>query len=427
MSMAAVSLIVVLLICMLIGIPIAWSLVISSLSAVLIDGNIPIAILSQRLFTSTDQFSMLAIPAFIAAGEIMGKGGISKRLVDFADSIVGSISGGIALVSIVACTFFAAISGSAVATTAAVGGIMYPEMTKRGYPEDYSAAIQAIAGTLGPVIPPSIVFIFYGSATGTSIASLLMSGVIPGLLSCFGLCFIAYVIAKIKRFPKGTPFSVKNIVKSTGSAFTALLMPVIILGGIYSGIFTPTESAVIAVIYGVVVSLFITKEIKIKDFPAIFKSVAISSANLLILVTAANLFGWLVGRFNIPTIVASAIMGISNNKYIFLLLVIAILLVAGMFMEAIAVVVILAPILHPLALTFGIDPVHFGMVVVFMLCLGIATPPFGPTLFVSCGISKQPVVKVSKQLMPFIGIQIILGFIFAFVPFLSTWLPGLMK
>lgn len=427
MTLAAVLLILVLLICMLLGIPVAWSLIIASLSAIIADGGVPLAVMAQRLFTGADSFAMLAIPAFIVAGEIMSQGGISKRLIDFANALVGSICGALSLVTIVACTFFAAISGSATATTAAIGGMMYPEMVKRGYPKDYATAVQAIGGTLGPVIPPSAVAIFYANATGASAASLLIAGIIPGIISCGCLCFVAYLIAKKRKFPKDNYFSLKLVVKEFRSALLGLLMPVIILGGIYSGIFTPTESAIIAVVYGLIVSVFIYRELDLRGIWNVLKNAVKSTANLMILVISAQLFGWLVAYFNIPGMAADALMGFAANKYIFLLLITLLLLVAGMFMEATAIVVIMAPILHPLALQFGLNPIHFGLVVVFLLSLGIATPPFGPSLFVACSISKEPVTKVSRQIMPFIGIQIVLALVLCYVPILSTWLPGLMK
>lgn len=424
---SAVVLFVTLLALMFLGMPIAMALILSSILSIIVDGSYPITVAAQRMFTGADTFSLLAIPFFMLAGEIMQKGGLSKRLVDFANSLVGWISGGLSLVSIVACTFFAAISGSSVATSAAIGGIMYPEMVKHGYPKDYSAAVQAIGGTLGIVIPPSIVFIMYGTATNVSIADLLMSGVIPGFFTCFALCALAVLFAKKHNYPKNNGFDIKEVGKTFKASIFALLMPLIILGGIYAGIFTPTESAVIAVVYGFVVSLFIYKEIELKDIGTIIIATAKSTANLMILVIAAQLFGWLITMYNVPNIVTNAVLSVAGNKYIFLIFVNIILLITGMFMEVGATVLILAPIMHPMAVAYGINPVHFGMIVVFLLALGQATPPFGTTLFVSCGISKEPVVNVSKKVMPFIICEVVCALVFSFVPIMSTWLPGLMK
>ncbi len=261
-NMAPIALFGFLILFMLLKIPIAWALGLSSIIALLMDGGYPIAVAAQRMFTGADIFSLLAIPFFILAGDVMVKGGLSRRLVDFADSLVGWLSGGLSLVSIVSCMFFAAISGSSVATTAAIGGIMCPEMEKRGYPKDYSAAVQAIGGTLGIVIPPSIVFIMYGTATNVSIADLLMSGIIPGVITGIALCVLAYIIAKRRGFPKSQGFTFSKVRQSFRSSVFALLMPLIILGGIYAGVFTPTESAVVAVVYGILVSLIVYREMK---------------------------------------------------------------------------------------------------------------------------------------------------------------------
>ena len=255
METAAIALIVVLLVAMACGLEITWALGLSCVVAVLLDPKLSFVVIAQRIFANSNSFSMLAIPAFMLAGDVMSKGGLSKRLVAFADSLVGWISGGISLVSIVACTFFAAISGSSVATTAAIGGLMYPEMVKRGYPESYAAAVQAIGGTLGIVIPPSIVLVIYGNITGTDVGALLMAGILPGVVCSIGLCIYAYYKAKKCNFPKSDKFSFKRFLVSFKDAVWALIMPIIILGGIYAGIFTPTESAVVAVVYGLIVCL----------------------------------------------------------------------------------------------------------------------------------------------------------------------------
>ena len=255
MELSAIALLVVLVGLMAIGLPITWALGGACISAILLDPNLSLAMITQKIFTGCDNFAMLALPAFFLAGDIMAKGGLSGRLVSFADSLVGWISGGISLVSIVACAFFAAISGSSVATTAAIGGIMYPEMVKRNYPKDYSAACQAIGGTLGIVIPPSTVFVIYGNITNTSVAKLLMAGIVPGIICGFFLCVYAYIKAKKCNFPCNDSFSFKRFLLSFRDAIWALLMPLVILGGIYGGIFTPTESAVVAVFYGFFVCL----------------------------------------------------------------------------------------------------------------------------------------------------------------------------
>lgn len=427
MSSSAIALIVVLIVLMFIGLPITWALGGACIVAIFLDPTLSVSMITQKIFTGCDNFSMLALPAFFLAGDIMSKDGLSKRLVAFADSFVGWISGGISLVSIVACTFFAAISGSSVATTAAIGGLMYPEMVKRGYPKDYSAAVQAIGGTLGIVIPPSTVFVIYGNITGVSVAKLLMAGVLPGIICGVLLCIYAYYKAKKCNFPKEAGFSFKRFLVSFKDAIWALIMPIVILGGIYAGIFTPTESAVVAVFYGFLVCMAIYREISGKDVWEIIKSTAVNTANLMFLVVTAQMFGYLITYYKIPVAVTNAFMTVASNKYTFLLLIIILLLICGMFLEVGATNLILGPILAPIAAAFGIDPVHFGMLFVFLLALGQATPPFGTTMFVACGFSNQPVSKVAKNLVPFIAVEVACAFIFAYVPVLSTFLPNLVS
>lgn len=425
MTISAVLLIVVLIVLMFLGVPITWALGAACATAIFADPFLNFSVLCQKIFTGCDNFSMLALPAFFLAGDIMAKGGLSKRLVSFADSLVGWISGGISLVSIVACTFFAAISGSSVATTAAIGGLMYPEMKKRNYPEAYAAAVQAIGGTLGIVIPPSIVFVIYGNITGVSVAKLLMAGVIPGMICGMALCIYAYFKARKENFPKEEKFSFKRFLSSFRDAVWALLMPFIILGGIYAGIFTPTESAVIAVFYGVFVCLCIYREMTGGGIWEIARDTAASTANLMFLVVTAQLFGYLITYYRIPIYVTEVFMSVASNRYVFMALIVVLLILCGMFLEVGATNLILGPILAPIAAQFGIDPVHFGMVFVFLLAMGQATPPFGTTMFVACGLSNQPVSKVAKELIPFVAVEIVCALIFAYVPALSTWLPYL--
>ena len=420
------AMIIVLLVAMVLGLEITWALGLACVTAVLLDPKLTFVLIAQRIFANSNSFSMLAIPAFMLAGDIMSKGGLSKRLVAFADALVGWISGGISLVSIVACTFFAAISGSSVATTAAIGGLMYPEMTKRGYPESYAAAVQAIGGTLGIVIPPSIVLVIYGNITETDVGALLMAGVIPGIICCIFLCVYAYFKAKKQNFPKADNFSFMRFLISFKDAIWALIMPVIILGGIYAGIFTPTESAVVAVVYGFIVCLAIYREISLKSIWQIIESTAVGTANLMILVVTAQMFGWLISYYQIPQAVTEYMLAFVSNKYIFWVIVIILLTICGMFLEVGATNLILGPILAPIAAAFGINPVHFGLVFVFLLAMGQATPPFGTCMFVACGISHQSVGSVSRNLVPFVLVEIACAALFAFVPALSTFLPSIV-
>lgn len=426
MDIAAILMLLSLVVMMAIGMPITWALGGSIIIALGVDPNLSLSLITQKMFAGCNNFSMLALPAFFLAGDIMAKGGLSKRLVAFADTLVGWISGGISLVSLVACTFFAAISGSSVATTAAIGGLMYPEMVKRGYPKSYSAAVQAIGGTLGIVIPPSTVFVIYGNITNTSVAKLLMAGIIPGIVCGIALCVWAYVKARKENFPRESGFSFMRFLKSFKSAVWALLMPIVILGGIYSGIFTPTESAVVAVFYGFLVCFCIYRELSGKSYWTIIQDSSVTTANIMFLVVTAQIFGYLLTYYRVPVFVTEAFMAVASNSAVFMALIVVLLLICGMFLEVGATNLILGPILAPIALQFGVDPVHFGLVFVFLLALGQATPPFGTTLFVSCGISKQPVSAVSKQVLPFIIVEIACAVLFAYVPWLSTCLADLM-
>jgi C4-dicarboxylate transporter DctM subunit len=427
MNAAAVMLFVVLIATLIVGVPIIWSLAIACVVSIGLNPSLDFVIIPQRLFAGSDSFSLLAVPAFILAGDIMTKGGLSKRLTSFADSLVGYVSGGISLVAIVACTFFAAISGSSVATTAAIGGLMHKEMVKREYPEDYSAAVQAIGGTLGIVIPPSVVFVIYGNVTGVSIAKLLISGILPGIIACVALCAYAYYMARKHHFPKGEKFSWRKFVLATKDAIWALLMPVIILGGIYSSVFTPTESAVVSVFYGVFVCAFIYREIKAADLWAILKNTAKTTANLMLLVATAQVFAYLVTYYNIPSAIISWFMSFIHSKALFLLIVNLLLILAGMFLDNGSIILIMGPILSPLAAAFGVDPVHFGLIVVFILALGQCTPPFGTCMFVACGIANRPVSGVVRYLIPFVIVEVACGLLFTYVPWISLWLPSVLR
>lgn len=427
MDVAAIFMLLVLIAMMVIGMPITWALGGAVITALMIDPDLSLALITQKIFSGCDNFSMLALPAFFLAGDLMAKGGLSKRLVSFADTLVGWISGGISLVSIVACTFFAAISGSSVATTAAIGGLMYPEMVKRKYPKDYSAAVQAIGGTLGIVIPPSTVFVIYGNITNTSVAKLLMAGIVPGIICGVGLCLWAYVKARKDNYPKDEQgFSFIRFLKSFKSAVWALLMPVVILGGIYAGIFTPTESAVVAVFYGLLVCLCIYRELTGKGTWEIIQQSSITTANIMFLVVTAQMFGYLLTYYRIPVYVTEAFMAVASSPAVFMMLIVLLLTLCGMFLEVGATNLILGPILAPIALQFGIDPVHFGLVFVFLLAMGQSTPPFGTTLFVACGISGQPVARVSRMVLPFVLVELACAILFAFVPVLSTGIADLV-
>lgn len=424
MNLPAILLVGVFLIAMLIGIPVAWALALSTIITICVDPSLSLIILPQKLFQYSDSFSFLAIPCFYLAGDIMAKGGLSKRLIGLADSLVGWVSGGISLVATVACTFFAAISGSSVATTAAIGGLMYPEMVAKGYPEDYSAAIQAVGGTLGIVIPPSIVFVIYGNLTGTNVGKLLMSGIVPGIMACAALCLYSFVKAKKNNYPRNKGFSFLDFLRSFGSSIWALLMPIIILGGIYAGVFTATEASAVAAFYGIVVCLAIYKELKLVDYWRILRDTALSTASLMFLVSFAQLFGYLISYYRIPQLITNVFLTMASSKNMFFLIVFVLLIICGMFLDVGATNLILGPILAPIAMAFHVDPIHFGCFFVFMLAVGQATPPFGTCLFVSSTTSGRPLTGIIKEAVPMVVVELLCGLVIAFLPALSTWLPN---
>ena len=386
---------------LIVGVPIAFVLCGSSIIAILSTGDIHNAIVIQRMFSGSGSFTLLAIPFFVLAGSLMSSGGISKRLVNLCNSLFGHISGGLAMVAIITCAFFAAISGSSAATAAAVGTIIIPEMLKHKYDKDFAGATVASSAELGVIIPPSIGLIQYGVATGTSISDLFMAGFLPGIFICLVLCVVAHFLCKKQGFEPSKKATRQEKIQAFKDAILAILMPVIILGGIYSGVFTPTEAAVIAVFYGLIVGVFVYKEIKLSDIPRILTDSAITMSTVLLIMSASTIFGWILTKLQIPQAVAKGFLGISASKYIFLLLVNVLLLFIGMFCEAGAAMVILAPLLAPVAQTLGIDLVHFGIIMMANLAIGMMTPPVGVNLYVVCDTAKVKIEGMFPYLVKY--------------------------
>ncbi|MCX7786420.1 MAG: TRAP transporter large permease [Spirochaetes bacterium] len=410
----------------ILNIPIAVALGLASMVAVLVSG-MPLTVLIQRMVTSNDSFPLMAIPFFMLAGTIMTYGGVSKRLVAFADSIVGWMTGGLGLVSSLSGMFFSAISGSSAATTAAVGTVLFPEMEKRKYDRTFSAAILAAAGETGIIIPPSVVMVVYGVIAGCSIGDLFLGGFGPGILMGTSMCFLIYFASK-KRGYTGNPFTgFKNVLKSFWGALWGLLMPLIILGGIYGGIFTPTEAAAIAVVYGLIVGFFVYKDLKVSHLPKIFEKSIVATAVVMLIMNTAGLFSWLITREQIPVMLANYFVSISRSSLAFLMLVNVLLLIAGMFLNASAAVTILAPILVPIATSFGIDPVFFGVLMTCNLAIGCLTPPVGVDLFVASTISGVSMAKISKAIIPFILILVLDLILITYIPEITMWLPSILK
>ena len=402
-----------LIVLLIIGVPIAFVLCGSSILAILASGDIHSAIVIQRMFSGCGSFTLLAIPFFVLAGNLMSAGGISKRLVNLCNSLFGHISGGLAMVAIITCAFFAAISGSSAATAAAVGTIIIPEMLNHKYDKNFAAATVASSAELGVIIPPSIGLIQYGVATGTSISDLFMAGFLPGIFICLVLCVVAHFMCKKQGFEASQKASGKERWQAFKDAILAILMPVIILGGIYSGLFTPTEAAVVAVFYGLFVGLFVYKEIKFSDIPKILTD------TVLLIMSASTIFGWILTKQQIPQAVAAGFLSISASKYVFLLLVNVLLLIIGMFCEAGAAMVILAPLLAPVAQTLGIDLVLFGVIMMANLAIGMMTPPVGVNLYVVCDTAKVKIEGMMPYLIKFFLALIAGVLVVTYVPQLS--------
>lgn len=410
---------------LIVGVPIAFVLCGSSIIAILSTGDIHNAIVIQRMFSGSGSFTLLAIPFFVLAGNLMSSGGISKRLVNLCNSLFGHISGGLAMVAIITCAFFAAISGSSAATAAAVGTIIIPEMLKHKYDKDFAGATVASSAELGVIIPPSIGLIQYGVATGTSISDLFMAGFLPGIFICLVLCVVAHFLCKKQGFEPSEKATRQEKKQAFKDAILAILMPVIILGGIYSGVFTPTEAAVIAVFYGLIVGVFVYKEIKLSDIPRILTDSAITMSTVLLIMSASTIFGWILTKLQIPQAVAKGFLGISASKYVFLLLVNILLLFIGMFCEAGAAMVILAPLLAPVAQTLGINLVHFGIIMMSNLAIGMMTPPVGVNLYVVCDTAKVKIEGMFPYLVKYFLALVAGVLIITYVPQLSLLLVNL--
>lgn len=413
---------------MIIGTPIAIALGLSAVIAMAGTGGMNLIALPQRMFAAVDSFPLMAAPFFILAGKLMEHGGISRRLIDFANSLVGSLRGGLAHVSLMACMIFAAISGSASATTAAVGSILIPSMVQKGYDRAFSTAVQAAGGTVGVIIPPSVPLVIYGVTAGVSVTNLFIAGIIPGLFIVFSLMVVAYIISYRRGY--GGNDERKNageILRNFANALSALLMPVIILGGIYGGIFTPTEASVVAVVYGLFVGTFIYREIKLGQLREILTSSVITTSVLLFLVATAAMFGNILTREQVPQVVANFMVGISDNWIVILLLINILLLVVGTFLETIAAIIILTPILHPIAIHMGMDPVHFGIIMIVNLSIGLITPPVGMCLFIGANVGQVKYEPLVRAVIPFLLMMIVNVLIISLYSPLSLFLVKLLS
>jgi C4-dicarboxylate transporter DctM subunit len=407
-------------------VPIGFALGMAALSSLIASGSMPIEMIPQRMVAGANSFPLLAIPFFMLAGAIMERGGVSRRIVSLASALVGHITGGLAAVSIVACTFFAAISGSTPATAAAVGGLTIPEMEKRGYARSYASAVVASASCLGVIIPPSITMVIFGIVANVSVGQLLIGGILPGLFLSFILLCVNYVRSRQLGYPTENRRTWRERWKTFADAVWGLMMPVIILGGIMTGVFTPTESAAIAVVYGLFVSFFIYRELGLKDLVPIFYKASLNSAMIMLLIAAASPFGWIMTIEQVPQMASTAILGLSDNMYVIYILMLVIYLILGTFMETGAIILLVVPIFAPIAEHLGIDMIQFGVVTVIALAIGMATPPVGIALFATCGIADITIGQLTRKIIPFLIALIVGLFILAFVPIISTLLPNMM-
>lgn len=410
------------------GIPLAIALLLGAGIPLLIFTDTPLTVLVQRIFVSMDSFSLMALPFFMIAGNIMSAGGVSRRIVMFANSIVGGFHGGLAIVAFFASAIFGAISGSATATVVAMGSILVPAMIEEGYGMRFSLATIASAGYLGTIIPPSIPMITYGVSTGASIGDLFAGGILPGILLACLMSVYAYFYGK-KHIETTHTFSLTNVFKSLKEAAWALLMPIIIVGGIYSGIYTPTESAAVACLYGALVGFFIYRELNIKTFIDAIRKSVLDASMIMFIVGVAAVFGFVMTQARIPIKLSEFIVQLTDSKVVFLLLVTVLLLFMGLFLETNAAILIVAPIFLPMLETFDIDPVHFGILLIVNLSVGMITPPLGVNLFVATKLVEGATVKdiLNIHLFIFLGISLVGILLVTYLPEIALFLPNLSK
>ncbi|MGB3463967.1 MAG: TRAP transporter large permease [Cyclobacteriaceae bacterium] len=411
-----------------IGVPVAYSIGLASLFtlAISMPGLPALSTLAQRMATGLDSFALLAIPFFILAGQLMNRGGIAARLIDMAKVMVGRLPGGLAFVNIISCMLFGAISGSAVAAASAIGGFMIGRMEKEGYSKPFSAAINITSSTTGLIIPPSNVLIVYSLASGgVSIAALFLAGYIPGILVGLVLILVAGVWSYVKKYPVGKTAGWREALVKTWRALPSLLLLVIVMGGIVSGIFTATEASAIAVIYTAILSIGIYREVKWNDVPDIFIETAKTTAVVMLLIGTSMGMSWVMSYENIPQEVSEVLIGLSDNKITILIIINLILLFVGVFMDMTPAILIFTPIFLPVVTRLGMDPVHFGIVMVLNLCIGLCTPPVGSVLFVGVGVAKTSIQKVIKPLLPLFIAMIAALLLVTYIPGITLWLPGL--
>ena len=425
--MTGIVLFVTLLVFLVLNVPVGIAIGLASLAAITTNPRMTDSFIVSQLISGSDSFPLMAIPLFILAGELMAAGGVSKRILNVCNVFLGRVTGGLAIVTVVVCMFFAAVSGSGPATVAAVGSMVVPTMLEKGYDKKFVLALIAAAGSIGVIIPPSIPMVIYAVTTNSSVSTLFLAGFVPGIL--IGLVLIAYSYFYAKKMGyKGDdePFSVKRALRETKEGFWAILSPVIILGGIYGGIFTPTEAAAVSVIYSIIVGCVIYRELDLKKLIQCTKNACETTASILIVIGCAAGFSKVLTLGRIPTTVASAMMSLTDSKIVILLLINVLLLIVGCFMETLCAIMILAPILYPVVTAMGVDVTHFGIIMVVNLAIGFITPPLGVNLFVASRVGETTLDTVIKGIIPFLILMIVTLLCITYIPAISMFLPNLM-
>jgi len=415
---------IVFLILLVLGFPIAFSLGISAFVYILFS-DFPLMVIPQKMYAGIDVFVLLSIPGFILAGNLMNASGITNRIIKFCNALLGHIRGGLALANVGASLLFGGISGTAIADTASIGSVMIPAMKKQGYDTAFSCAVTASSSTIGPIVPPSLPMIIAATLTGLSVGKLFVAGVVPGVLLCIGFMLVTYIISVKRKYPKSKRASISQVKKSFFQAFWAIMMTLVILFGIMGGVFTPTEASIVAVIYAMGIGLWVYKELTFKAIPAIILSSAKTTASLMVLVGFANLFAWIMTVEELPQLIADSLLNLTENKILILLMINILLLFVGAFMETIAALLILFPVLLGVAIHVGVDPVQFAIIMVFNLVIGLTTPPVGVCLFVASSIGNISLEKIAKAGLPFMLVSLLILILVTYVPGISLWLPSL--
>jgi tripartite ATP-independent transporter DctM subunit len=428
MGLPLAVLIVSFVVLLALNVPVAFSIGLATVAAVFAVGDLPAFLLvAQRMATGIDSFALLAIPFFILAGLLMGRGGIAKQLMDCAEVFVGPFRGGLAYVNVVTCMLFGSISGSATAAVSSIGGFMVPQMTKHGYERNFNASLTITAATTGLLIPPSNIMIVYSLATGgvVSIAAIFIAGVVPGILVGLTLMVVAGVVSAARSYGRGRRVPLGESIVRCAKAIPSLLLIVIVLGGILSGRFTATEASAVAVLYAFLLSAVVFREVKLRDLPAILLQCGVTTSVVFMLIATSMAMSWILAHENIPQSITASLLSLTDNKILILLIMNLILLAVGTFMDMTPAVLIFTPIFLPVAKNLGMDPIHFGIVLIMNLCIGLCTPPVGTCLFLGCGIAETTMAKVFRPLLPFFASMIAVLLLTTYLPWLSLALPRL--